>query len=216
MEIINSEMNFFNALMKMLKNQFGSNCEIILHDWSRGYDKSIAAIENGYITGRKIGDCGSNLGLEIIRGTVDDGDRYNYITQTRDGKTLKSSTMFIKNDEGKVLGALCINTDISDLIVAQKTIDKMVPQELSTERTTEEFFASDVNDLLSYLINESLKITGKPVNQMLKEDKIVTLDYLDKKGALLISKAGTKICQVLDISKFTLYNYLDEIRGRKL
>ena len=41
------------------------------------------------------------------------------------------------------------------------------------------------------------------------------LRFLDDRGAFLISKSSTKICQILEISKFTLYNYLDEVRERK-
>ncbi len=52
------------------------------------------------------------------------------------------------------------------------------------------------------------------MSEMTKEDKMQALRYLDRKGALLISKSSSKICQVLEISKFTLYNYLDEIRER--
>ena len=76
-----------------------------------------------------------------------------------------------------------------------------------------EIFANDVNELLDFLINESLEIVGKPVSEMNKEDKMKALKYLDEKGAFLITKSGKKICKYLDISNFTLYNYLDEIRN---
>jgi len=207
---ISDEFQFFKSLLKMLASQWGENCEIVLHDWSQGYDKTIVAIENGHITGRKIGDCGSNLGLEVMRGTVQDGDRYNYFTQTETGKTLKSSTMYIKNDSGKAIGALCINMDISNLITAQKALENLVVPE---KNEVAEFFASNVNDLLGFLIKESIKKAGKPVNNMAKEDKMEMLRFLDEKGAFLISKSGAKICKVMDISKYTLYNYLDEIHN---
>jgi predicted transcriptional regulator YheO len=203
-------MQFFKSLLKMLASQWGENCEIVLHDWSQGYDKTIVAIENGHITGRKVGDCGSNLGLEVMRGTVQDGDRYNYVTQTENGKTLKSSTMYIKNDSGKAIGALCINVDISNLIIAQRALaDLVVPE----KNEVSEYFASNVNDLLGFLIKESIKKVGKPVNNMTKEDKMEMLRFLDEKGAFLISKSGVKICKVMDISKYTLYSYLDEIHN---
>ena len=49
---------------------------------------------------------------------------------------------------------------------------------------------------------------------MTKEDKMKALKYLDEKGALLITKSGSKICKYFGISKFTLYNYLEEIREK--
>ena len=82
-----------------------------------------------------------------------------------------------------------------------------------TEKAREEHFATDVNDLLEYLLAESVRVIGKPVEDMTKEDKQKALKYLDEKGALLITKSGSKICKFFGISKFTMYNYLEEVRG---
>ena len=45
---------------------------------------------------------------------------------------------------------------------------------------------------------------------MSKEDKIKGLKYLDSKGAFLIKKAGDRVTKFYDISKYTLYNYLEQ------
>ena len=207
MKKISDEMKMFKSLMKVIAFQWGEKCEVVLHDWSMGYESTIVAIENGGVTGRKVGDCGSNLGLEVMRGTVKDGDRYNYITHTKDGKVLKSSTVYIKDDEGKDLGSLCINFDVSDLMAAKRTMDSLT----RVYEDNNEYFVNDVNELLDFLIQESMKKVGKSVSNMTKENKLEALSYLDEKGALLITKSGGKICKYFDISKFTLYSYLDEI-----
>ncbi|MDR1832214.1 MAG: helix-turn-helix transcriptional regulator [Fusobacteriaceae bacterium] len=213
MKTIDEEMEFFKNLMQLLKAQFGDETEIVLHDWSKGYDRSIVAIENNHITGRNIGDCGSNLGLEVIKGTETKDLKTNYVTKTKDGKTLMSSTMYLKNDQGHFIGALCVNSDVTKTMKIRDYLDSKLPD--SNARTSEEFFATNVSDLLTYLINGSLEIVGKPVAEMTREDKIRALRYLDEKGALLISKSNTKICNVFGISKFTLYNYLDEIHENR-
>jgi len=38
------------------------------------------------------------------------------------------------------------------------------------------------------------------------------LSYLDSKGFFMFSKAGVKLCSFFDISKYTLYNYLEDAR----
>ena len=211
MRKIEDEIDLLKTIMKSIASHFGNKCEVVLHDWSKGYEKSIVVIENGHVTGRKVGDCGSNLGLEVMRGTVKDGDRFNYVTQTKDGKFIRSSTVFIKNNKNKPIGALCINLDISELLNVKSVIDEMT----MVEQKQSEIFANDVNELLDFLLKESLKIVGKPVESMTKEEKMEAIKYLDDKGALLITKAGNKVCQFFNISKFTLYNYLDEIRTKK-
>lgn len=47
---------------------------------------------------------------------------------------------------------------------------------------------------------------------MTKEEKIKALGFLDEKGVFKISKANVLLCEQFQISKYTLYNYLDEAR----
>ncbi|MGA9175456.1 MAG: helix-turn-helix transcriptional regulator [Thermoactinomyces sp.] len=213
MESIKDEMPFLTSLIRCIATQFGDKCEVVLHDLTQGYESTIVAIENGHVTGRKAGDCGSNLGLEVLRGTVKDGDRYNYITQTKDGKILRSSTVYIKNSAGETIGAICINFDISEFLLAENTLKSITMH--SFDQKIKEVFVNDVNELLDFLLQECQHEIGKPVSLMLKEDKMKAVDFLDKKGAFLIKKAGDRICKFLDISKFTLYNFLDEVRSQK-
>ncbi|MCI8296584.1 MAG: transcriptional regulator [Lachnospiraceae bacterium] len=213
MKSIASEMDTFKLVLKVIAEQFGSRCEVCLHDWSKGYDSSIVAIENGHVTHRKVGDSGSNLGLTLYKTKTDseDHNKFNYITKTKDGKTLRSSTVFLKNDEGTPIGALCINLDITDLMDMKSTINELTMG--STEE--QELFANDVNELLEFLLDESIKMVGKPVEDLKKQDKMEVLRFLDQRGALLISKSSLRICEFLKISKFTLYNYLDELRNKE-
>ncbi len=46
---------------------------------------------------------------------------------------------------------------------------------------------------------------------MNREDKIRFVRYLDQKGAFLITKSSEKVYEYLNISRYTLYNYLDFI-----
>lgn len=68
------------SVRKLIAAQFGPDCEVVLHDWSKEYESTIVAIENGHVSGRKVGDGGSNLGLEVMRGTTDGSNQLNYIT----------------------------------------------------------------------------------------------------------------------------------------
>ena len=50
---------------------------------------------------------------------------------------------------------------------------------------------------------------------MTKEDKLRYLEFLDKHGAFLITYSNAQVCKALNISQFSLYNYLRMIRGGK-
>ena len=212
-------MPFFKQLLNMLEQQLGSETEIVLHDLTADYDHTIIDIRNGYITNRKIGDCGSNLGLRVLSGTVKDGDMYNYITHTKNAAILRSSTVFIKNNDGKVIGSLCINHNITKSVEFEKYLHDHNQYCLNTnngeknQKEGKEVFVNNVGELMDYLLQEAFTHVGKPVNTMDKEDKCKFLKYLDEKGAFIITKAGEKTCDFLGISKYTLYSYLDMVRS---
>ena len=208
MEQVQAEFEFLTSLVRGIAAQFGDNCEVVLHDLTRPYDSTIVAIENGHVTGRKVGDPGTNLGLELLRGQSDSGNKINYVTQTKDGRILRSTSLYMRNSEGTVIGSLCINYDITDLMMAEKTLQSLTASGLQPE--VRESFVSNVSDLLDQLIQEAQEQVGKPVAAMTKEDKTRLIQLLDQKGAFLIKKAGEKICSYLNISKYTLYSYLEE------
>lgn len=216
MESIKENLYFFIPMMEGIANQFGENCEVVLHDHSQGLESSIIAIINGHVTGRKVGDPSSNLGLEVLRGTDVNGDRHNYFTQTREGKTLRSTSVYIRDNDQQVIGALCINLDISDILQAEKTLNKMAGRPDTTpvrQEEVNEVFVKDVNELLDYLIAECMSLINVAVINMTRQDKLNAIKFFDDKGVFLIKKSGEKICEFLNISKYTLYAYLGEIRG---
>lgn len=226
MKSLNDEMDTFKKIIKGIAAQFGSNCEVVLHDMTIPIENSIVAIENGHITGRTIGGCGTSQGLDILSGVKRPGDTYNYITQLPNGNLLRSSSIYIKDPKGKNIGAICINYDITNLVYTNKllgefTFNSVINENAINETSTldlasdsNEVIASDINELLDVLLQNSVRIVNVPVSRMSKDEKIKGLAYLDKKGAFLIKKAGDKIAKFYDISRFLLYSYLDEIRDK--
>ena len=206
------EFEFAKRMAKGLAGQFGQNCEVVIHDL-RGNDleHSIVAIENGHVTGRSIGDGPSHIVLESLK--EDPGmlqDRISYLTRTSDGRVLKSTTLFIRDDEDRVIGLLGINYDISMLVSLEGSLRDFTGQDRLTSEP--EAISRNVADLLDELLEHSVSLVGKPTAMMSKDDKIRAIRFLDDNGAFLITKSGPKVCQYFGISTYTLYSYLDEIR----
>lgn len=208
------DTDFVDRMMDMLEQQLGKSSEIVLHDLRNGYEHTIVDIRNGEITGRKIGGTGSNLGLEVLNGTTGNGDKYNYITKLPDGRYLRSSSLYIRDKEGEIVGCLCINTDITETLKFEQVLKEMNRCDLNTSE--DEIFVSDVNQLLECIIRKTQEHIGKAPEDMTREDKIDFVRCLDEKGAFLITKSGERVQEYLGISKYTLYNYLDQTRNSKL
>lgn len=222
-----SSIDFYTRLAHGIAVQFGENCEVVVHDLETGDpDRSIVAIENGHVTGRAVGDGPSHVVLETLQaGTAHRlDDRLAYLTKTSDGRLLKSSTMFIRNDRGEAVGIFAINYDITVLTAASRALNALT----STGNTPFGASASDadktpaaepepivrnVADLLDDLIEQSVALIGKPAALMSKDERVRAIRYLNDTGAFLITKSGPKVCKYFGISKYTLYSYLDEAKG---
>lgn len=209
-----TQLDFYKRLAHALALQFGSGCEVVVHDLeTTDPSHSIVAIENGHVTGRKLGDGPSHVVLEALHaGTERLEDRLAYLTKTADGKILKSSTVFIRDDDGRMVGIFAVNYDITILRAMGDTIAEVVGTEPSAPREPEPIVRS-VADLLDDLIEQSVQLVGTPVALMTKEEKVRAIRYLNDTGAFLITKSGPKVCKYFGISKYTLYNYLDEARA---
>ena len=193
--------------------QFGDKCEVVIHDVSGGHpEHTIVHIENGHVSGRKVGDGASQVVLDQFKNQNEHPkDHLCYLTRTPDGKILKSSSIFIRDDQGKVCAIFCINFDITALTMAGQAMEDIVRVDETVHKEPERITLS-VSDLLDDLIRQADKLVGKPVAMMTKDDKVKAIQFLSSSGALLITKSGDKIAKHFGISKYTLYSYLDKNR----
>lgn len=212
---MNPNLDFLTRLAHGMAKQFGSNCEVVIHDLTGGNtDSSIIVIENGHVTGRKVGDGASSVVLETLANDPENvKDELCYMTEV-DGKMLKSSTIYIRDEEGKITGILGINYDTSRMVMFQNELNDFLAVDSAASKESTRI-PHDVNSLLDSLIERAVKEIGSPVAYMSREDKIRAIQFLDAHGAFLITKSGDKISNYFGISKYTMYSYLDKEKADK-
>lgn len=212
MKSIDEILPFLSLLIEGMAKHFGDSCEFVVHDYSRDRSSTIVAIANGQVTGRSQGEGSSQIGLKIMQGKEEEGGKYNYLSQTSDGRFLRSSTIYLKGEDGNVLGSLCINFDITELIRSRNFIDRFLNMEqpLPQQVPVEPPLFDNVEDLLVAMITDSINHVGVPVVHMTREQKVEGIAYLNRRGAFKIKNAATIAAKYYDISRYTLYNYLSE------
>lgn len=210
MGYVSDNLNLLSDIAKCIAMQFGENCEVVLHDLTLPYDQTIVAIWNGHVTGRKVGDGGTNAGLEILKGSAAPDDQYSYVNATPTGRILRSSSKYFRDEYGKVNGSLCINLDITDMIKCENTLRSFTGSGSSALTQTPELFVGNVDELLEIMMKEAVSMTGKSVGNLTKEEKVVVVHNLDGKGFFLIKKAAEKLADFLGLSRYSIYNYLNE------
>ena len=210
-------LDFLKQLAHGMAVQFGSSCEVVIHDLSKkDLENSIVYIENGHVSNRHTGDGPSGILLETLRTDPEKlQDRLAYLTRTEDGRILKSSTLYIRDEKGRVNYLFSINYDITTLLAAETTIKglmKIHHDEDEKEKSSDspQKITHSVTELLDMLIEQAIARIGKPVALMTKDDKVAVVQYLNNAGAFLITKSGDKVSSLLGISKFTLYSYMDK------
>ena len=220
---MHSELKRVVPLVKTIAQMFGKNCEVVLHDFSEP-QKAIVAIENGQVTGRKISDSITDLALSIWRkggyGKKKEDKIVNYRTKTKDGKILRSSTVFIRDNQKKIIGCLCINYDLTEYLMFNKVVGEFcttidLDKEKLKDETETETFSNTVNEVLENIIQEAIEKVGKPISMMQKSDKLMVAKIVDEKGGFLIKGTVNQLAKEINVSRFTIYNYLEELKTTK-
>jgi predicted transcriptional regulator YheO len=205
------------AVARAIARTAGPRCEVVLHDyheWRRS-GSTIVWIENGHVTGRRVGGPTTNLGLEAMRSGDPSPDRFDYRTRTRDGRVLRSSSIYFRNRAGELIGSLCVNLDISSYLEARSALDRIVGAgSEGTETEVNETFADDIGEVLDALIQAAIARTGRTAGSLTRDDKVEIVRHLDEKGAFLVKRAAERIARALGISRVTAYAYLEEARAQ--
>ena len=191
---------------------FGPECEVVLHDVGR-LPHSIVAIENGAVTGRSIGDVPTDRMLRSLRNT-DSQDVRLYIS-SHEGKILKSLAVTLRDEDGKPYGLLGINHDISEMVQAQRVLAGLTAVgrlEGNGAPEAGEIFAGDIRDVVSGMVTQILAEMGKNPSVMSREEKMEVVKRLEERGAFLVKRSAEQIAEALDLSRYTIFAYLKEIR----
>ena len=204
----------FLPVVRGLAEMFGPDCEVVLHDVGR-LPRSIVAIENGAVTGRDVGNVPTDLMLRSLRAASEGGSDVRVYVTSSDGKVLKSLAVSLRDNDGEVFGILGLNYDVSGVVQAQRTLASLaavgrpggdaVPE-------TEEIFADDIRDVVAGMVAKILKEMGKTPAAMSRDEKMEVVKRLEERGAFLVKRSAEQVAEALDLSRYTIFSYLKEIR----
>lgn len=201
-----------------ITGNFGENTEVVIHDCSN-LESSIVYI-SGDVTHRKIGAPATNLVLNGLKNNIDKMECYK--TVTNDGKILRSTTIFIRDEKQQIIGCMCINYDITDLLCCKSAMERLTafPKQANdnsakAENDKNEFFENNVKSIIEKMIAETIEILKKPVELMNKDEKMHFVKILEEKGVFLVKGAVDDVAEMLGVSKFTIYNWLDKVSHKQ-
>lgn len=203
-------------IAKGISETLGSNCEVVVHDLSHP-KTSIIAIFNNVITERKVGDGIRDLVLNVLRSPDFKEDILaNYQTIAHKGKVIKSTTILIRDQNNKPIGALCLNFDLSQFYNLKKVVEEFtrINKLCPSEEKVIEINNADIINVLDYIISQTIQETGIPLDEMSKDERIKIIRFLDEKGVFKVKGATNWVAERLKVSVPTVYSYLNIIRNQ--
>mgnify|MGYP001116825377 CR=1 FL=1 len=185
----------------------GPQCEVVIHDLT-DMEQSIVWIM-GSVTERKVGGCMTPKGLSLLHSGKTQ-DSYNYTTRTRSGKMVRSSLIFVKDWRRRPTIGVEINFDTSPFVAFQHVLEGLTDPDEAYD--FQDAFIDDAPEMLESMLQQAVGFVGKPVPNMSKADRLRVVQILDEAGAFEMRKAIPAVASYLDVTRFTIHNYLNEIR----
>ena len=223
----NPLLQHYIKLTEFLGQALGPDYEVALHDMT-DKNRSIVAIANNHISGREIGAPLTNVALKILMDKSYETQDYrlHYCGLSAEGKTLRSSTMFIKHN-GKLVGMLCINFDdsryraISDHILKLCHPDLFVTDVLArplpeseddmSARSSPEKFRNSADAVALDAINRELERMGVTPGHLTHSERLQVITSLESAGIFLLKGAIKSAAAALGCSTASIYRYLSQI-----
>lgn len=218
MSALQSYIQFVNFLGQAM----GPNCEVVLHDLTDP-DNAIIAIANGHISGRKIGGPTTDLVLKVLKEGLEKEKAFiaNYNARVKSNHICRSSSFFIRDENDKIVGVLCVNVDISNFVEARKLLDDLICCELqprTAEKATTgavtvfEHLHSSVDDVLTAIIDNVLNQYEVTPDRMSLDEKVAVVKRLNENGLFLLKGGLIELARRMQISEPTIYRYLNKIK----
>lgn len=210
------------VLVEFLGKALGNDYEIVLHDLTED-DCTIVAISNGHISGRSIGAPLTNVALRFLadKEYAEHDYKLGYRGMSQAKTQLCSSTMFLKDPTGELIGLLCINFDPTRCLQAANTIlsicnlpqFSLPPENAEDTVVGTENFVGSMPDAVRSAIEEVTGNAAIPASRLTMDEKIRIVDALNQGGLFFLKGAVCEVASQLGSSEATIYRYLSKLKN---
>jgi len=206
----------FERFADAIVGLFGERCEVVIHDFS-DMAKSVVYIA-GNVTNRSVGAPITDLPLRLLKEFGDKApDKVGYKNTAGNGKFLKCSTIFLRDQKGKIEGCFCINFDVTDFVVFSTAFSDFSSLKQSLDRealfTAQEHYTKSFSETTESVIDTTVAECGKLPAAMDKTEKNDLIRKLDRAGVFMIKGSVEYLAKVFGASRYTIYSYLKEVRN---
>lgn len=219
------------SLVEFLGKALGPDYEITLHDLDPD-NCVIAAIANGRISGRNVGARLSARGAMLLEKKEYESADYstNQTALLANGKTIRASTLFIKNETDTPVAMLCINFDDSRFRAINYDLMGLIhpnhfleqhysirasdlPQlNTAPAEKKNENIHNDVSDLMKDIYEQVSRNVKVPMDRLTQEERTDVIAQLNDLGMFRLKGAVQFVADGLGCSQASIYRYLSKVK----
>lgn len=225
---MNPKLKILIPVVRGLARILGKDYEVNLHDVSIP-ERSLVLCENGYVTGRSEGGPMTDFGLLMLKSEEYQSREgvFNYLAKNNRGELIKCSCIFIRDENDKIIGFLCVNYDLKKAVAAQELIEGLLRVEMGAAdaapvdgagarfpEPVRESFAQDIEEVVGDSLAQAKRRIGKPFKYLTKPEKKEVIRELNDKGFFLLKGSVDRLAAEMGNTKFTIYSYIREIQKK--
>lgn len=206
-------LDLLERLAKGVVAVVGPHCEVVVHDFS-DLEHS-AVVVAGDVSGRSPGAPVPDL--EFISSELNENspDEINYRTIKGD-KEFQSSTIWIRDENQKPIGAICINIDYQGLNQAYALLEKLtISARQAPDHIVQNTMAKDMDDLIDLSVSTFLRQEGIPnIEALSQNDKLRIIEIAEERGLFQLRGAAQRLADILNVSRASIYNYRANVKEK--
>lgn len=203
--------DFYIPFVTFLGDVLGEETEVVLYDLEAD---EVLSIRHGHHSGKKVGSQPTPF-LQKLKQEFDPKTPYiaNYKSKV-DNREFISSAYLIQN-QGVLIGALCINRDITTVKTLQNDLEKLLTGYNLGLTEPKEEAAENSDDTITVFVKEKIQAAideiGVDSERMTISEKKRVVTILKRQGVTRMKGAVAEIADRLNISIPTVYRYMSEM-----
>lgn len=192
-----------------------SDCfEFALHSLE-DYEHSVICIINGHHTGRTVGAPITDLALRML-DEINRGHEGHivYFGHNTKGEPLKSSTIAIHGENGRIIGLLCVNMYLNAPLSG--LLSSLTPGYAAslTGSSVSESFAQNTTDLIRTALEEEQQRVLNDGSILPSNKNRMIVEGLYDRGIFRIKEAVITVADMMGISKNTIYMHIRNYKNK--
>lgn len=190
-----------------LGQTFAPFCEVVVHDLLDP-SHAVLAIHNN-LSGREVGQGATELGLARILDPGYEQVIANYPNQFADGRQAKSTSIGIRDSEGRYIAALCMNVDLTMFQGFQGMLNRFaaVSGDTPAREMLDPTGAGAGADTVRARIDQFAARLATTPRALKPEERRALVRELKGAGLLDVRRSMETIAAHLGVSRATVYSY---------